>query len=342
MVTHRSESTKVRMVIHGRPQHTGRNQLLMKRKKPRTTNCKWMFPKKNPSQRTFSWMDDAKENWAASRPRFGVPDEDGKIDNVFEDCEWKSKIKKYYREDRRQAKSGGKNAVAFDKVKVEMVNCHNTSILPGSASIKGLKEGNRAESSCHITMTRWELRRLYLICQSNDDPIHDPISIPSTEQLPLPPKDSAQITMIKNCDYNEKKLQGSCSLKSQGWLHANVKASHTTWTNTIQTEEAADLLVVSSTSLKGATRKAAVSETIATKKPSSTSISKSADDILTFRKELDALALKHLGPVSATAPTSTNPVNTGSNLNTGFEEVTTGNIEAISPSAWIMKTRSSS
>ncbi|GJY16743.1 retrovirus-related pol polyprotein from transposon TNT 1-94 [Tanacetum coccineum] len=33
------------------------------------------------------------------------------------------------------------------------------------------------------------------------------------------------------------------------------------------------------------------------KKPSSTPISKSADDIMVFRKELDALALKHLGPV---------------------------------------------
>ncbi|GKA54131.1 putative RNA-directed DNA polymerase, partial [Tanacetum coccineum] len=65
-----------------------------------------------------------------------------------------------------------------------------------------------------------------------------------------------------------------------------------------QTEEAA----VSSTSLTEATRQAAVSEKIATKKthspkqPSSTPISKSADDIMTFRKELDALALKHLGP----------------------------------------------
>ncbi|GJV87175.1 hypothetical protein Tco_1531113 [Tanacetum coccineum] len=64
-----------------------------------------------------------------------------------------------------------------------------------------------------------------------------------------------------------------------------------------------------------ATRKAAVSEKIAKKKthspkkPSSTPISKSVDDIMTFRKELDALALKHLGPVN------------------------TGNAEAISPSA---------
>ncbi|GJU62175.1 hypothetical protein Tco_1244010 [Tanacetum coccineum] len=103
----------------------------------------------------------------------------------------------------------------------------------------------------------------------------------------------------------------------------------------VQTEEAEELLVVSSTS-----RKAAVSENIAKKKthspkqPSSTPISKSADDIMTFRKELDALALKHLGPVHTTAPTSTNPVNTGSgNLNTGFEQVTPGNMEAISPSA---------
>ncbi|GKG55374.1 hypothetical protein Tco_0572014, partial [Tanacetum coccineum] len=69
----------------------------------------------------------------------------------------------------------------------------------------------------------------------------------------------------------------------------------------VQTEEAADLMVVSSTSLTEATRKEAVSEKIVTKKthspkqPSSTPISKSADDIMTFRKELDALALKHLG-----------------------------------------------
>ncbi|GJV15292.1 putative ribonuclease H-like domain-containing protein [Tanacetum coccineum] len=105
----------------------------------------------------------------------------------------------------------------------------------------------------------------------------------------------------------------------------------------VQTKEDADLMVVSSTSLAEATRKAAVSEKIAKKKthspkkPSSTPISKSADDIMTFRKELDALAIKHLGPVPAPAPTSTNPVNTGSeNLNTVFEEVTPGNIEAIS------------
>ncbi|GJX60447.1 putative ribonuclease H-like domain-containing protein [Tanacetum coccineum] len=110
----------------------------------------------------------------------------------------------------------------------------------------------------------------------------------------------------------------------------------------VQTEEAADLMVVSSTSLKEATRKAAVSAKIATKKtpspkqPSSTPISKSADDIMTFmtfRKELDALALKHLGPVPTTVPTSTTPVNTGSeNFNTVLED-NTGNTEAISPSA---------
>ncbi|GJR16658.1 putative ribonuclease H-like domain-containing protein [Tanacetum coccineum] len=86
--------------------------------------------------------------------------------------------------------------------------------------------------------------------------------------------------------------------------------------------------------------KAACSETLLQrrltpiKKPSSTPISKSADDIMAFRKELDSLALKHLGPVHITAPTSTNPINTGSgNLNTDFEQITPGNMEAISPSA---------
>ncbi|GJZ15909.1 hypothetical protein Tco_0551586 [Tanacetum coccineum] len=67
-----------------------------------------------------------------------------------------------------------------------------------------------------------------------------------------------------------------------------------------QTKEAADLMVVSSTSLTEATRKAA-------------------------KKELDDLALKHLGQYCLQYPTSTNPVNTGSdNLNTVFEEVTPG------------------
>ncbi|GJS61184.1 hypothetical protein Tco_0655968 [Tanacetum coccineum] len=70
------------------------------------------------------------------------------------------------------------------------------------------------------------------------------------------------------------------------------------------------------------------------KKPSSTPISKSADDIMVFRKELDALALKHLGPVPTKTPTSTNPVNTGGgNVNTGNEQVSPGHIEAVSPSA---------
>ncbi|GJZ70016.1 putative ribonuclease H-like domain-containing protein [Tanacetum coccineum] len=117
---------------------------------------------------------------------------------------------------------------------------------------------------------------------------------------------------------------------------ANLAGSKEVIDIDVQTKEDADLMVVSSTSLTGATRKAAVSEKIVKKKthspkqPSSTPISKSADDIMTFRKELDALALKHLGPVPATAPTSTNPVNTGSiNLNTAFEEVNTGNTEGI-------------
>ncbi|GJW42766.1 putative ribonuclease H-like domain-containing protein [Tanacetum coccineum] len=99
----------------------------------------------------------------------------------------------------------------------------------------------------------------------------------------------------------------------------------------VQTEEDADLMVVSSTSLS---EKIATKKTQSSRQPSSTPISKSAEDIMTFRNELDALALKHLGPVPTTVSTSTNPVNTGSiNLNTAFEEINTVNTEAISPSA---------
>ncbi|GJU09489.1 ribonuclease H-like domain-containing protein [Tanacetum coccineum] len=103
----------------------------------------------------------------------------------------------------------------------------------------------------------------------------------------------------------------------------------------VQTEEAEELLVVSSTSRPAAgTEQNATKKSLSFKKPSSTPISKSADDIMVFRKELDALALKHLGPVPTSVPTSTNPVNTGSsNLNTAFEEVNTGNMKVVSPSA---------
>ncbi|GJW21834.1 putative ribonuclease H-like domain-containing protein [Tanacetum coccineum] len=150
--------------------------------------------------------------------------------------------------------------------------------------------------------------------------------------------------LIKDCDYYEKKMAREAALKSKRVFHADVRQATPAWTNTnrvnkanqftprpvqlsskevididVQTEEATDLMVVSSTSLTEATRKAAVSAKIATKKtpsskqPSSTPISKTSTCI---------------------APTSTNPVNTGSdNLNTGFEEVNAGNTEAISPSA---------
>ncbi|GJS78615.1 putative ribonuclease H-like domain-containing protein [Tanacetum coccineum] len=103
----------------------------------------------------------------------------------------------------------------------------------------------------------------------------------------------------------------------------------------VQTEEAEELLVVSSTSRPAAgSEHNATKKSLSSKKPSSTPISKSADDIMVFRKELDALALKHLGPVPTSVPTSTDPVNTGSsNLNTAFEEVNTGNMKAVSPSA---------
>ncbi|GJR32928.1 hypothetical protein Tco_1109160 [Tanacetum coccineum] len=95
--------------------------------------------------------------------------------------------------------------------------------------------------------------------------------------------------------------------------------------------EDAVLMDGSSTSLS---EKIVTKKTHSQRQPSSTPISKSAEDIMTFRKELDALALKHLGPVPTTVSTSTNPVNTGSiNLNTTFEEVNTDNLEAISPSA---------
>ncbi|GJS33965.1 retrovirus-related pol polyprotein from transposon TNT 1-94 [Tanacetum coccineum] len=69
----------------------------------------------------------------------------------------------------------------------------------------------------------------------------------------------------------------------------------------VQTEEAEELLVVSSTSRKAAgSEHNATKKSHSSKKPSSTPISKSADDIMVFRKELDALPL--LNGIKGDAP----------------------------------------
>ncbi|GJT81410.1 hypothetical protein Tco_1055752 [Tanacetum coccineum] len=86
-----------------------------------------------------------------------------------------------------------------------------------------------------------------------------------------------------------------------------------------------------STSLTGATRKAAVSEKLAKKKthshkqPSSTLISKSVvDELCTFRKILDAQGLKHLGQYLQLALPVTKSFNTGSdNLTTVVKSAVT-------------------
>ncbi|GJX52564.1 ribonuclease H-like domain-containing protein [Tanacetum coccineum] len=68
-------------------------------------------------------------------------------------------------------------------------------------------------------------------------------------------------------------------------------------------------------------------------------ISKSADGHYEpLEKSFRCSSFEHLGPVPATTPTSTNPVNTGSdNLNTVFKEVTPGNIEMLLSPVMIMK-----
>ncbi|GJU07339.1 putative ribonuclease H-like domain-containing protein [Tanacetum coccineum] len=163
--------------------------------------------------------------------------------------------------------------------------------------------------------------------------------------LPRVPKDPHLVACQKGNENNKGppgKVIGGCLIRlsftdSMNYIpvsvqnQANPAGSKEVIDIDVQTEEDADLMVVSSTSLS---EKIATKKTHTPRQPSSTPISKSAEDIMTFRNELDALALKHLGPVPTTVSTSTNPVNTGSiNLNTAFEEVNTDNTEAISPSA---------
>ncbi|GKB42347.1 hypothetical protein Tco_0887289 [Tanacetum coccineum] len=142
---------------------------------------------------------------------------------------------------------------------------------------------------------------VYSSCQSNDSDgeqgtvsdhsVHDdPTNIPSSEQVTIvtqktqPQVPKPQQTVDPSCGTG-------VSLQNQ----ANLQVAKVVIDSDVQMRR-----------LAGDCWK-----THSSKQPSSTPISKSAEDIMTFRNELDALALKHLGTSTANSTTSTNPVITG-------------------------------
>ncbi|GJQ94637.1 putative ribonuclease H-like domain-containing protein [Tanacetum coccineum] len=188
------------------------------------------------------------------------------------------------------------------------------------------QKGKQHKASCKAKIDRYVTHPLHTLHMD----LFGPTSVRSiTMKLPIENQLNQKVKIIRSdngTEFKNRVMLEFCGEKGIKQEFSNARTPQ-------QNGKQSILLAIPSTGtdggffyiLTGATRKAAVSEKIATKKP---------DDIMAFRKELDALALKHLGPVPATAPTSTTPVNTGSeNFNTVFEEVTTGNIEAISPSA---------
>ncbi|GJX89886.1 DNA-dependent RNA polymerase [Tanacetum coccineum] len=94
----------------------------------------------------------------------------------------------------------------------------------------------------------------------NADPIHDPYSIPSIEQITMPPKRlkpkvpkpthtdillkktifvcGSLSHLIKDCDYYEKKMAREAALKSKRVVHADVRQATPAWTNTNRVNKA--------------------------------------------------------------------------------------------------------
>ncbi|GJV80354.1 hypothetical protein Tco_1516224 [Tanacetum coccineum] len=215
----------------------------------------------------------------------------------------------------QEGQSGWKNACGIDKRKVEMFQLHNTGHFARELQVKGSKERSIGKGRLH---SRNSIIALMAFTVNNENPL---VFLRSS----LEAMENIGILIVGVLAHADSMNYIPVSVQNQ----ANPAGSKEVIDIDVQTEEDADLMVVSSTSLS---KKIATKKTHSSKQSSSTPISKSAEDIMTFRQELDALALKHLGPVPTTAPTSTNPVNTGSiNLNTAFEEVNTGNTEASSP-----------
>ncbi|GJW44672.1 putative ribonuclease H-like domain-containing protein [Tanacetum coccineum] len=229
------------------------------------------------------------------------------------------------------------------KRKVECFNCHNTRHFARECKFKGSKEGSRQETGRgqDFKPVRTEKEALMTIDEGQINWVEqdsDEGTQSGSHGLYLKAyRDNNLVTKRVEVNLHVNFLEEKPNVQGIGhrWMfdldyltdfmnyipvslqnQANPAGSKEVIDIDVQTEEAAELMVVSSTSLTEATSKAAVSEKIAKKKPhspkqsSQTPISKSADDIMIFRKELDALALKHLGPVPATTPTSSNHVNT--------------------------------
>ncbi|GJY52254.1 hypothetical protein Tco_0443101, partial [Tanacetum coccineum] len=143
--------------------------------------------------------------------------------------------------------------------------------------------------------------------------------------------------LIKDCDYYEKKMAREAAFKSTRVVHANVRQATPAWTNSNRFTRSTSRpkpvkswvpkRKLSLFDLNGGffyisflKKIATKNDSTTTRHPSSTTtISKSADDIMTFIKN-GSFALKHLGrsTLQQYLP-STNSCNTGSsNLNTAF------------------------
>ncbi|GJT89079.1 ribonuclease H-like domain-containing protein [Tanacetum coccineum] len=278
------------------------------------------------------------------------------------------KIKKFYKKTGRRPRVDGKMHVAFDKRKVECFNCHNTGHFARECKFKGSKEGNRQETGKGQNFKPVQIEKEALMTIDEEEGKGSAlkeqkacghVDVRMLHQPGLYTNRDHPLKHMEHRDFKETVQSGDLLLLEEVKIVSVEKSVLLVSSDFKMPDENQVLLkvprqhnmytfdmknVVSSKAYTCLLAKASSDEAkLWTGVRSDNGIEFKNRVMLEFcgEKEPGCSCLKKtiapntLRPlVHETEPTSTNPVNTGSdNLNTVFEEVTPGNIEANSPSA---------